>query len=290
LKSRSIHDQTKKVLIATPLKNAAKLLGPFVAALARLSYPKSLLSLAFIASDSNDGTEEVAARETKQFLSDFANVSIFVHNFNYEAPKDRHKFEVQAARRAILAKSRNELLRRSLTQDIDAVLWLDVDVTGIPPTMVQDLLSVGQPVVAPNVVIDDVVQGWIVYDKNSWLQVKEAQNVQAAMTTTDTATDNVAFFESYDQHEPGLRYHMDALRSFAGQQGIRDWRYSVKLDGVGTAALLVDAKLHREAGLFFPENPYKHRLESEGFGLLARDHGFHACGLPLYDVHHVDNS
>jgi len=38
----------------------------------------------------------------------------------------------------------------------------------------------------------------------------------------------------------------------------------------------------------FPERPYKHRLESEGFGLLAADHGFLVCGLPLYDVRHFD--
>jgi len=40
--------------------------------------------------------------------------------------------------------------------------------------------------------------------------------------------------------------------------------------------------------VLFPEQPYKHRLESEGFGLLAADHGFPVCGLPLYDVRHWD--
>jgi len=33
---------------------------------------------------------------------------------------------------------------------------------------------------------------------------------------------------------------------------------------------------------------YKKRLESEGFGLWAKDRGFQPCGLPFYEVYHYD--
>jgi hypothetical protein len=64
-------------------------------------------------------------------------------------------------------------------------------------------------------------------------------------------------------------------------------RYAVSIDGVGTAVLLVEAHVHRE-GVLFPEKPYKKRLESEGFGLWAKDRGFQPCGLPFYEVYHYD--
>jgi hypothetical protein len=266
---------TKKVLVATPLKNAAHIVQPFAATLARLSYPKSLLSVAFLVSDSYDDTARVAAKAATQFLSDFANVSINEENFGYEEPGNRHALEAQPMRRSILAKSRNALLKHSLTPDIDAVLWLDADILGIPKTMVQDLLDVGRPIVAPHV-LDGTSD--LTYDKNSWRRRTAPEN---------QVSDKIAFFEAYsDSAEGGIRDHMDDLRKMLQDQHARDWRYAFKLDGAGSAVLLVDAKLHRDKKLLFPDIPYKHRLESEGFALLAEDAGFHACGLPLYFVRH----
>jgi hypothetical protein len=65
-------------------------------------------------------------------------------------------------------------------------------------------------------------------------------------------------------------------------------RYSeqVELDGVGGTALLVDVSLHR-AGLRFPERPYRNHIETEGFGLLARDLGVKPIGLPRVEILHV---
>eukprot|EP00746_Dinoflagellata_sp_MGD_P145293 gnl/MRDRNA2_/MRDRNA2_77921_c0_seq3.p1 gnl/MRDRNA2_/MRDRNA2_77921_c0~~gnl/MRDRNA2_/MRDRNA2_77921_c0_seq3.p1 ORF type:complete len:233 (+),score=53.73 gnl/MRDRNA2_/MRDRNA2_77921_c0_seq3:627-1325(+) len=193
----------------------------------------------------------------------------------YEGHWDRHALEAQVERRSFLAKSRNALLKRCLAPDIDAVLWLDVDIAGFPVTLVQDLIAVGRPIVAPHVLNGE---SNLTYDKNSW---------RRRTIVKDEVSSPLAFFEGYeDQQEGGVRDHMDDLKDLAQHEGIQDSRYSVALDGVGTAALLVDAKLHREAGLLFPEIPYKHRLESEGFGLLAQDKGFRACGLPLYVVRH----
>jgi hypothetical protein len=58
------------------------------------------------------------------------------------------------------------------------------------------------------------------------------------------------------------------------------------MDSVGTTTLLVDACLHR-GGLRFPEIPYKHLIETEAFGALARDLGIRAVGLPNVEVLHV---
>jgi hypothetical protein len=60
----------------------------------------------------------------------------------------------------------------------------------------------------------------------------------------------------------------------------------VELHGVGGTMLLVDAALHR-GGLLFPEKPYKDLVETEGFGVLARDLGVIPIGLPRLEIFHV---
>jgi len=97
---------------------------------------------------------------------------------------------------------------------------------------------------------------------------------------------------------PGNREHMDDIRDLAIRRGLGenmgmvhgtwgnlDRYYGEKIDGVGSALLLVQARVHR-AGVNFPDAPYKHRLESEGFGLMAKDKGFQPCGYPFYEVAH----
>jgi len=265
------------VLVATPLKNAEPRLGGFAAALRRLTYPKSLLSVAFLVSDSTDQTALVARQLARDVLWDFADVQVYEQDFHYEAPADRHSFAAQAARRKVLARSRNALLLSALTQDLFAVLWLDADVVHFPETFVQDLLSVGKPVVAPHVRIGDTT-----YDRNSWRE--EDPEHAFAPTGPDVV------FEGYKETKAsaGRRVYMDDFRAAALAGGVQDTHFAVRLDGVGTAALLVEARVYRDERVLFPEQPYKHRLESEGFGLLAADHGFPACGLPLYDVRHWD--
>jgi len=267
----------KKVLILTPLKNAGHALHDFAKALQSLTYPKEHMSIAFLNSDSVDNTAEVVRTLQQTTLRDFAKVQMFEHNFHYEAPEDRHAFAVQAARRSILAKSRNVLIQKALTDDTFAVLWLDVDITGYPTSLVEDLLAMGRPVVAPHVLI-----GPITYDKNSWRETKPEEAFKAGGPEV--------VFEGYQETAlaGGERIYMDDLRDAALAKGVeKNHRYAVCIDGVGTAVLLVHARVHRE-GVLFPEKPYKKRLESEGFGLWAKDRGFQPCGLPFYPVYHYD--
>jgi hypothetical protein len=267
----------KKVLIATPLKNAGHALHEFAEALQSLTYPKEHVSLAFLISDSVDNTAEVLSNLQRTTLRGFAQVKVFEQNFHYEAPEDRHAFAVQAARRGILAKSRNLLIEKALTDDTHSVLWLDVDITGYPRSLIQDLLAMGRPVVAPHVLI-----GPITYDKNSWRETRPEEAFKPGGPEV--------VFEGYPETAlaGGERIYMDDLRDSALARGVeKNHQYAVSIDGVGTAVLLVEARVHRE-GVLFPEKPYKKRLESEGFGLWAKDRGFQPCGLPFYEVYHYD--
>jgi hypothetical protein len=52
--------------------------------------------------------------------------------------------------------------------------------------------------------------------------------------------------------------------------------------------LLVDANCHR-AGLRFPERPYRYLIETEGFGMMARDSGVIPRGLPQVEIRHAND-
>lgn len=49
--------------------------------------------------------------------------------------------------------------------------------------------------------------------------------------------------------------------------------------------LLVEANCHR-AGLRFPEIPYRHLIETEGFGMMARDASIIPIGMPKVEIRH----
>ena len=88
------------------------------------------------------------------------------------------------------------------------------------------------------------------------------------------------------------RVHMDDMR------GGPDL---VRLDTVGGTVLLVRADVHRD-GLIFPCFPYGAanpavrrpgpfglggELETEGFGIMARDMGYQCWGMPNLEVLHA---
>ena len=63
----------------------------------------------------------------------------------------------------------------------------------------------------------------------------------------------------------------------------RDQRAEMQLDGVGGAALLVKAEVHRD-GAMFPPFAFYHLMETEGFARMARRLGWNCWGLPNYFV------
>ena len=79
-----------------------------------------------------------------------------------------------------------------------------------------------------------------------------------------------------------------AVGLLPGRRVLSDVRHldRIDLDGVGGTMLLVDAALHR-GGLVFPEEPYKDLVETEGFGVLAKDLGVRPLGLPRVEILHV---
>ena len=260
------------ILIATPVKNSEPELADYFTSLLALSYPKTLISLAFLESDSTDGTVAVLKQHIDANRHVFKTIVFESRPTGYPEPPNRHSRAVQLPRRQALAKARNDLLSLVNLSDFEYILWLDVDASGYPHSLVEDLLSVRQPIVAPHIVWEF---GGLTYDRNSWLELRPD-----VAWSTDEPT---VVFEGYPESTPGRRLYMDDFRAL-----MSDKFEMVPLHGVGTAVLLVETKVHAQ-GIYFPVEPFRNRIESEGFGLMANSAGFQAVGLPKYEVKHSNS-
>ena len=295
------------MVIATPMKNCNKELHHYFGALQTLTYPLSRITLAILESDSVDGTQELLTTLLHDKGTLFKNVIFSSFDEGYVSPADRHSFEVQLARRQVLARARNRLLSMIPMKEADYVLWMDVDAVDFPPSLIEDLISLQSDVVAAHVVWS---KGGVTYDRNSWwdtewkkiptdweLSVNKPTIVNSvwqpvpsplSAESSDNETRLVSeipdvMFEGYTSG-PSSRLYFDDFRKIVKLDKFQQ----IPLHGVGTACLLVASKVFL-SGLEFPVQPYKKRVESEGFGLLANDAGFKVVGLPLYEVVHKNS-
>ena len=250
------------VLILTPMKNASPFLETYFSALSKLSYPRDLISLGFLESDSRDDTYERLLKQAAELAPFYRRVGVWKRDFGLQFPvgKPRWSPELQVVRRSILARSRNHLLSRALA-DEDWVLWIDADVIDYPADVVERLLAVGKDIAHPHCLVQRDNAARRTFDLNAW-------------------RDRGAL-------------HMDDLRAEGDL---------VPLDAVGGTMLLVRADAHRDGLIFPPflyggrnprirDNspwfPYTAgEIETEGLGMMARDMGYQCWGLPNLEILH----
>ena len=183
----------------------------------------------------------------------------------------RHEYKSQLRRRIALAKARNRLLKLSRKNEVTHYLWLDSDLKHVPPDTVMMLLEGKGDVVVPRCAN---ANGKGAYDLNSWKETDKSRDILSKMDA-DTAV-----FEGYSATPDLGRSHMDDLANESAGKS-----YAVELDGVGGTMILVK----KEAALCidFPEEIYQHAVETEGFGLKARNKGFRVVGMPNVLITHA---
>ena len=155
-----------RILIATPVKDATSHLDAHVALLDRLDYPRAQISLAYLESDSRDGTLEALRARLVEAGRHYRSARMLQQNMGFHLPPGtpRTAPEIQLMRRAALARSRNHLLFRAL-DDEDWVIWLDVDVIDTAPDLIHRLLASGKDIVHPHCV--QTLSGRT-FDRNGW--------------------------------------------------------------------------------------------------------------------------
>jgi mannan polymerase complexes MNN9 subunit len=182
----------------------------------------------------------------------------------------------QKVRRAAMAKARNSLLFSTLGPATSWILWLDADVIETPPTIIQDLARHDQAIMVPNCFQrfwndEKKKMDERPYDFNNW------QDSPTALEMAKQMGPDEILLEGYSE--------MATFRALMAYMHKEDGilHEEMPLDGVGGAALLVKADVHRD-GAMFPSFSFYHLIETEGFAKMAKRLGWQPVGLPNYKV------
>ncbi|KAK7969626.1 hypothetical protein PG984_000898 [Apiospora sp. TS-2023a] len=277
----------ERVLILTPLKDAAPYLSKYFELIAELTYPHHLIDLGFLVGDSSDDTLGALALELKRIQErpdkvPFNSAVVVEKDFGSHLSQnvdDRHGFEAQGPRRKAMGKARNYLLSATLKANHSWVYWRDVDIVDSPEKILEDFIAHDRDVIVPNIWFHrynekrEDIEGR--FDYNSWVESEKALKLAAGLDK------NVVLAEGYKQYDTG-RKHMARMG---------DWRNNkddeIELDGIGGVSILVKADVHR-SGINFPCYAFENQAETEGFAKMAKRAGYGVYGLPNYVVWHID--
>jgi len=148
----------ERVLILTPLKDAAPYLAKYFELLSELTYPHHLIDLAFLISDTTDNTVSVLADELDRIQSrsdhlPFNSAMIINKDFNFKLSQnveERHSFEAQGPRRKAMGRARNYLLASALKPEHSWVYWRDVDIVESPKRILEDFMEHDRDIIVPS--------------------------------------------------------------------------------------------------------------------------------------------
>lgn len=275
-----------RILILTPLKDAAFHLQQHFDLLSQLTYDHQLIDLAFLVSDSTDNTVALLSKELEyiQTRADsvaFRSATIITKDFNFHLSQDvkeRHGFAAQAPRRKAMARARNYLLGAALKPEHNWVYWRDVDIVDSPKTMVEDMISHNRDVIVPNIWFHRYENGKDIegrFDYNSWQESPTGAKLAASLGKDDILV------EGYSEYKTE-RIYMCRMGDWRENQDVE-----IPLDGIGGVNIFVKAEVHR-SGINFPAYPFENQVETEGFAKMAKRAGYGVFGLPNYVVWHID--
>lgn len=244
-----------RILILTPVKDAAQSLDKYFQGLQKLSYPHDRISIGILEGDSRDNTYTFLSVKADQYKKEFRQITIIKKDFYFQIPEGvpRWANHIQVQRRSVIAKCRNHLLFRCL-DDEDWVLWLDVDVIDYPNNVIEQLLAQERDIVHPNCVIET---GGKCFDLNAWRDhgKKHMHDLrkEGAMVKLDTVGGTMLLVKA-DLHRDGLIFP--------------PFPYG-----------LANKKIRKN-------NFWKGEIETEGFGIMASDMGAQCWGMPHLEIKH----
>lgn len=148
----------ERVLILTPLRDAAPYLIKYFDLLTELTYPHDLIDLAFLVSDSTDDTLAVLAAELNRIQSrtdkiPFRSATIVEKDFGTTldmSVESRHGFAAQGPRRKAMGRARNYLLSAAMKPEHSWVYWRDVDIVDSPKKIIEDFVAHDRDILVPS--------------------------------------------------------------------------------------------------------------------------------------------
>ena len=147
-----------RVLILTPLRDAAVHLGRHFELLSNLTYPHQSIDLAFLVGDCTDETLSTLQSELKALQDEsnparFRSAMIVEKDFGDklgQSVEERHSFKAQGTRRRAIGRSRNYLLYAAMKPVHDWIYWRDVDIAENPPTILEDFMKHDKDILVPS--------------------------------------------------------------------------------------------------------------------------------------------
>jgi len=149
----------ERVLILTPLRDAAYYIEQHFDLLSQLTYPHHLIDLAFLVGDSTDDTLAVLSKELERVQTSeteglpFRSAMIVEKDFGVtlsQSVEDRHGFAAQGPRRKAMGRARNYLLSTALKPDHSWVYWRDVDIKDSPTKIIEDFIAHDKDILVPS--------------------------------------------------------------------------------------------------------------------------------------------
>ncbi|KAI7472557.1 putative ANP1 protein [Hortaea werneckii] len=297
----------ERVLILTPLRNAAPYIEQHFDLLSQLTYPHRLIDLAFLVGDSTDDTLAVLAMELERIQSrtdniPFNSVMIVEKDFGVtlsQDVEDRHGFAAQGPRRKAMGRARNFLLSAAMKPEHSWVYWRDVDIKDSPSKIIEDFVAHDRDILVPNIWFHRYEDGRDIegrFDYNSWQESETGRKLSNSLDRDVVLAEgeeegplrHSTLLELLLTADSGYKeYKTD--RTYMARMG--DWRdnkdVEIPLDGIGGVNILVKADVHR-AGINFPCYAFENQAETEGFAKMAKRAGYGVFGLPNYVVWHID--
>jgi len=282
-----------RVLILTPVKDAERFLDCYFESIYRLAYPRELISLGFLESDSGDNTYSKLMRRLPDLRSDFGSVRVWKKDFGFRTPPNTPRWleHIQKERRNVLARSRNHLLFRAL-DDQDWVLWLDVDVAEYPADIIERLLATGKDIVQPHCVVQ---YGGRSFELNAWRD-KGKYHMDDLRAEGDLvklhAVGGTMLLVRADVHRNGLIF--PPFPYGKGNPLIRGRRLHTMRETLGI--LLHKGRLFKALRKVTKQDVakvaalgYVGEIETEGLGMMAHDMGYECWGMPNLEIRHSDS-
>jgi hypothetical protein len=149
----------ERVLILTPLRDAAPYLAKYFDLLYKLTYPHDLIDLAFLVGDCKDETLANLASELDRIQNHadekvrFRSATVIRKDFGADTEMsvaERHSFAAQGPRRKAIGRARNYLLYSALKPDHSWVYWRDVDITDCPERILEDFMAHDKDILVPS--------------------------------------------------------------------------------------------------------------------------------------------
>ncbi|KAJ3016403.1 hypothetical protein HKX48_004044 [Thoreauomyces humboldtii] len=272
----------KTVMMATIVKDgeswgSGRDFSLYLHMLSLFEYPRSQITLSLLVSDQKEFENmKKQARESFQTLEDpFHQITIFYAKFKGGVSRaDRHSPDVQKHRRRLIARIRNYLLSVALHHE-DAVLWIDSDISLIPPSLLRDMVDSDRDIITPICVIGDGQN----YDQNAW----RGTRIKPTLEQEEEIAKGGLFVPG-----PLEAKHVDTLA--------RSGKQFERLDSVGGTVLYVKADVHREGAIFPPYYLIGTKwgqlegydgIETEGLCYIASAIGYSCWAMPQETVYHA---